>query len=102
MAFSYSGGSGNGGDSPTCSFCGKKQEEVRKLIAGPMVYICDECVELCGDMIEGEVRSVVSSQRPKVPKPKEIKRRGSSMNTSSARSEPRGLCPSRSTITTSE
>ncbi len=72
MAFSH--GSGNGGDSPTCSFCGKKQEEVRKLIAGPMVYICDECVELCGDMIEGEVRSAVSSHRPKVPKPIEIKR----------------------------
>jgi ATP-dependent Clp protease ATP-binding subunit ClpX len=63
-----------GGDSPACSFCGKKQEEVRKLIAGPMVYICDECVELCGDMIEGETRSAAAAYRPKVPKPKEIKK----------------------------
>ena len=63
----------DGGDSPVCSFCGKKQEEVRKLIAGPMVYICDECVELCGDMIDGEARIAASSQRPSVPKPKEIK-----------------------------
>ena len=62
-----------GSDAPTCSFCGKKQEEVRKLIAGPMVYICDECVDLCGDMIECEARSATSSTRPKVPKPKEIK-----------------------------
>ena len=61
-----------GGDSPACSFCGKKQEEVRKLIAGPMVYICDECVELCGDMIEGETRTAAAAYRPKVPKPKEI------------------------------
>jgi ATP-dependent Clp protease ATP-binding subunit ClpX len=61
-----------GGDSPACSFCGKKQEEVRKLIAGPMVYICDECVELCGDMIDGETRSAAAAYRPKVPKPKEI------------------------------
>jgi len=65
---------GGNGDSPTCSFCGKKQEEVGKLIAGPMVYICDECVELCGDMIDGEARSAAASHRPKVPKPKEIKR----------------------------
>ncbi len=63
-----------GGDSPTCSFCGKKQEEVGKLIAGPMVYICDECVELCGDMIDGEARLTASTYRPKVPKPKDIKK----------------------------
>ena len=62
-----------GGDSPTCSFCGKKQEEVRKLIAGPMVYICDECIDLCGDLVDGEARSAEAAYRPKVPKPKEIK-----------------------------
>ncbi len=70
MALSY----GSGGDTPVCSFCGKKQDEVRKLIAGPMVYICDECVELCGDMVDGEARSATSTDRPRVPKPKEIKK----------------------------
>jgi ATP-dependent Clp protease ATP-binding subunit ClpX len=65
--------SSEGVDAPVCSFCGKKQDEVKKLIAGPMVYICDECVELCGDMIEGEARSAALSERPKIPKPKEIK-----------------------------
>ncbi len=65
---------GESGDVPTCSFCGKKQDEVRKLIAGPMVYICDECVELCGEMLEGEARATPAPDRPKVPKPKEIKK----------------------------
>ena len=48
-------------DSPTlhCSFCGKSQDEVRKLIAGPDVYICDECVDLCNDIIFGEAPSVI-------------------------------------------
>ena len=41
----------------TCTFCGKGQEDVRKLIAGPSVYICDECVDLCNDIIEEEVKS---------------------------------------------
>ncbi|MBI5118338.1 ATP-dependent Clp protease ATP-binding subunit ClpX [Candidatus Poribacteria bacterium] len=66
--------SGEGSDVPTCSFCGKRQDEVRKLIAGPMVYICDECVELCGDMLEGETRPAAAPERPKVPKPKDIKK----------------------------
>jgi ATP-dependent Clp protease ATP-binding subunit ClpX len=65
---------GEGTDVPACSFCGKRQDEVRKLIAGPMVYICDECVELCGEMIEGEARPITSTERPKVPKPKKIKK----------------------------
>jgi hypothetical protein len=39
---------------PTCSFCGKTQDEVRKLIAGPKVYICDECIDLCNDIIMDE------------------------------------------------
>jgi ATP-dependent Clp protease ATP-binding subunit ClpX len=70
MALNY----GDGSDVPSCSFCGKRQDEVKKLIAGPMVYICDECVELCGEMIEGETTVSSPTQRPKVPKPKEIKK----------------------------
>jgi ATP-dependent Clp protease ATP-binding subunit ClpX len=58
----------------TCSFCNRSQEEVRKLIAGPSVYICDECIELCNDIIAEEVDSdpVVAAQS-RVPKPREIK-----------------------------
>jgi ATP-dependent Clp protease ATP-binding subunit ClpX len=41
----------------TCSFCGKNQEDVKKLIAGPSVYICDECVDLCNDIIEEEIKA---------------------------------------------
>jgi ATP-dependent Clp protease ATP-binding subunit ClpX len=43
---------GVNGDGLRCSFCGKSQEEVKKLIAGPAVYICDECIELCNEIIE--------------------------------------------------
>jgi ATP-dependent Clp protease ATP-binding subunit ClpX len=57
-----------------CSFCGKSQHEVRKLIAGPSVFICDECVELCNDIIREEVEDQSSSSTDKLPKPKEIKR----------------------------
>jgi len=57
-----------------CSFCNRSQEEVRKLIAGPAVYICDECIELCNDIIAEEVDpEVVQSSSSKVPKPKDIK-----------------------------
>ena len=56
-----------------CSFCGKSQKEVRKLIAGPSVYICDECVELCNDIITEEYeREDFYATRGLVPKPKEI------------------------------
>lgn len=56
-----------------CSFCGKKQEEVKKLIAGPTVYICDECIELCNDIIEEEFeKEDKPSIQSDVPKPKEI------------------------------
>jgi len=56
-----------------CSFCGKSQREVRKLIAGPSVYICDQCVELCNDIITEEYeREDYYSSRAMVPKPKEI------------------------------
>lgn len=59
----------------TCSFCGKSQEEVKKLIAGPAVYICDECIELCNDIIAEEVRMEdgLGSDFSKLPKPREIK-----------------------------
>lgn len=60
----------------TCSFCGKSQNEVRKLIAGPTVYICDECVELCNDIIaeEYELEETFEEKKKKLPKPEEIKR----------------------------
>jgi ATP-dependent Clp protease ATP-binding subunit ClpX len=58
-----------------CSFCGKSQDEVRKLIAGPTVYICDECIDLCNDIIAEETDSEEAfSQSSAVPKPVEIKR----------------------------
>jgi len=55
-----------------CSFCGKSQHEVRKLIAGPSVYICDECVELCNDIIREELEETGVSERDNLPNPKEI------------------------------
>ncbi|MBZ0252085.1 MAG: AAA family ATPase, partial [Candidatus Methylomirabilis sp.] len=57
-----------------CSFCGKRQFEVRKLIAGPTVYICDECIELCNDIISEETSQEETRQsRSEVPKPRTIK-----------------------------
>ncbi len=55
-----------------CSFCGKSQHEVRKLIAGPTVFICDECVELCMDIIKEENKSSIVKHQDGVPSPKEI------------------------------
>jgi len=55
-----------------CSFCGKSQHEVRKLIAGPSVYICDECVELCNDIIREELDDVSAGDHEKLPTPKDI------------------------------
>src|ERR1700757_4067882 len=55
-----------------CSFCGKSQHEVRKLIAGPTVFICDECVELCKDIIHEENKSSLVKSRDGIPMPKEI------------------------------
>ena len=58
-----------------CSFCGKSQKEVRKLIAGPTVYICDECIELCNDIIAEEYdREDYYTSRGSIPKPQEIKK----------------------------
>ena len=56
-----------------CSFCGKSQDEVRKLIAGPSVYVCDECVELCNDIIREELVGDAEFGDGELPKPKEIK-----------------------------
>jgi ATP-dependent Clp protease ATP-binding subunit ClpX len=56
-----------------CSFCGKGQDDVRKLIAGPTVYICDECIELCNDIIAEELEEERSKDLGDVPKPAEIK-----------------------------
>jgi ATP-dependent Clp protease ATP-binding subunit ClpX len=58
-----------------CSFCGKSQHEVRKLIAGPSVYICDECIELCDDILQEEVKETKAAEdgEKKVPTPKEIR-----------------------------
>ena len=57
-----------------CSFCGKSQHEVRKLIAGPCVFVCDECVELCNDIIREELEERAERTRDKLPKPQEIKK----------------------------
>ena len=68
---------GGGGDSKNtlyCSFCGKSQHEVRKLIAGPTVFICDECVELCMDIIREETKTSLVKSRAGVPTPKEIRK----------------------------
>lgn len=56
-----------------CSFCGKSQEQVRKLVAGPGVYICDECIELCNEIIEEELTDEYSLTLENIPKPHEIK-----------------------------
>ena len=57
-----------------CSFCGKNQNEVKKLIAGPSVYICDECVSLCNDIIKEDLESkeAENSETKKLPIPEEI------------------------------
>src|SRR5580700_4276580 len=57
-----------------CSFCGKSQHEVRKLIAGPSVFVCDECVELCNDIIREELEDRAERARDKLPKPHETKK----------------------------
>src|SRR6201986_1742340 len=57
-----------------CSFCGKSQHEVRKLIAGPSVFVCDECMELCNDIIREELEDRAERARDKLPKPHEIKK----------------------------
>ena len=63
---------GDGGDLLKCSFCGKSQKQVKKLIAGPGVYICDECIDLCNEIIEEELAEPAELQWDSLPKPREI------------------------------
>jgi ATP-dependent Clp protease ATP-binding subunit ClpX len=72
MSDDRQGRSGESGKILYCSFCGKSQHEVRKLIAGPSVFICDECVELCNDIIREELEEKAASSRSQLPKPREI------------------------------
>lgn len=70
---SKSSGGGESKNTLYCSFCGKSQHEVRKLIAGPTVFICDECVELCMDIIKEDHKAAVSKNADGVPTPQEIR-----------------------------
>jgi len=63
---------GDGGDLLKCSFCGKSQKQVKKLIAGPGVYICDECIELCNEIIEEELAEAGDVKLDELPKPLDI------------------------------
>jgi len=63
---------GDGGDLLKCSFCGKSQKQVKKLIAGPGVYICDECIDLCNEIIEEELSDSAEFSFDELPKPSEI------------------------------
>ena len=63
---------GEGGDLVKCSFCGKTQKQVKKLIAGPSVYICDECIDLCNDIIAEELTETSDVSFEELPKPREI------------------------------
>src|SRR5688500_7666562 len=63
---------GDGGDLLKCSFCGKSQKQVKKLIAGPGVYICDECIDLCNEIIEEELSETSELHFEELPKPREI------------------------------
>jgi ATP-dependent Clp protease ATP-binding subunit ClpX len=63
---------GESGDLLKCSFCGKSQKQVKKLIAGPGVYICDECIDLCNEIIEEELTEASTSDLGELPKPREI------------------------------
>ena len=72
MSDERQGRSNDSGKILYCSFCGKSQHEVRKLIAGPSVFICDECVELCNDIIREELEEKAASGRTHLPKPREI------------------------------
>ncbi len=63
---------GDGGDLLKCSFCGKSQKQVKKLIAGPGVYICDECIDLCNEIIEEELSQSSEVKFDELPKPREI------------------------------
>src|ERR1700742_3000553 len=57
----------------TCSFCGKSQNDVRKLIAGPGVYVCNECIDICNEIINDDDQTTTPATRTHLPKPAEIK-----------------------------
>ena len=63
---------GDGGDLLKCSFCGKSQKQVKKLIAGPGVYICDECIDLCNEIIDEELTTPSTLDLDNLPRPMEI------------------------------
>ena len=63
---------GESGDLLKCSFCGKSQKQVKRLIAGPGVYICDECIDLCNEIIEEELSETADLKFDELPKPTEI------------------------------
>src|SRR4029077_7284818 len=60
-------------DTLRCSFCGKSQNEVKKLIAGPTVYICNECIDICIEIISDDAQQEAAATRPPLPKPTEIR-----------------------------
>ena len=67
-------GDGDNGKLLYCSFCGKSQHEVRKLIAGPSVFVCDECVELCNDIIREEIKEISPKEdKESLPSPIDIR-----------------------------
>ena len=82
-----------------CSFCGKSQRQVKKLIAGPGVYICDECIDLCNEIIDEELSAPPASTSRTCPSRARSTR--SSTSTSSARTHPSARCRWPSTTTTS-
>jgi ATP-dependent Clp protease ATP-binding subunit ClpX len=86
-------------DQLQCSFCGKSQRQVRKLIAGPGVYICDECIELCNEIIDEEFSGPELLKDDDLPKPREINRILDEYVI--GRKRRRGSSPSPSTTTTS-
>ena len=63
---------GESGELLKCSFCGKSQKQVKKLIAGPGVYICDECIDLCNEIIEEELAEISDVSLGELPSPREI------------------------------
>src|SRR5665647_2316719 len=63
---------GDGADLLKCSFCGKSQKQVKKLIAGPGVYICDECIDLCNEIIDEELTSPTQLDLDNLPRPRDI------------------------------
>ena len=65
-------GTTDGNDQLLCSFCGKSQRQVKKLIAGPGVYICDECIDLCNEIIDEELTAPATLDLEQLPKPHDI------------------------------